>query len=157
MSAPSSRMSDRAMVLLFGAVFLVVGLGLLFGGLQEARQERAYARNGRVIEAVVTGKSLVRASSEGRGRDTRYEVSYRFKAGGRLVEGVAKVDVERWEALAEGDAFRVAYLPQAPESNRAAEEDNAVTPWVLAALGAVFSGAGGWIVLRAWGAARREP
>jgi hypothetical protein len=128
------------MYLVFGAVFLIVGLGLLVGGLQDAGHERAYAQRGRVVDGVVTGKSIERASSEGRGHGTRYEVAYRFMApAGRVVDGVAKVDVDQWERLAPGDVFRVVYLSNAPESSRAADADDTTTPWVLVGLGSVFT------------------
>jgi hypothetical protein len=138
--------SGRAIYLVFGAIFLIVGLGLLFGGVQDASRERAYARDGRLVDAVVVDKSIRRASREGGRGSTRYEVAYRFTApDGHTVNGVDAVDVDDWERLAPGSVFQVTYLSEAPQANRAAGSGDTVTPWLMMGLGSVFALIGGGI------------
>lgn len=142
------RLSGRTFFLWFGGLFLVVGLGLLYGGIQEARREGAYRAHGEVVDAVVTGKSIQRASRDGHA-STRYEVAYRFIApDGRPVEGVDAVSVEEWESLGPGSRLKVAYLPSAPETSRAARSDRPTSAIPLMVLGGVLAAAGGAVVVR---------
>jgi hypothetical protein len=149
-------LSGRTFFLWFGGLFLLVGLGLLYGGIQEARRERAYRLHSEVVDAVVTGKSIQRASREGNS-STRYEVAYRFIApDGRPVEGVDVVSVEEWELLGPGSRLKVAYLPASPETSRAARSDRPTSAIPLIVLGGALATAGGAVFVRTAAKLRRE-
>ena len=91
-------LSSRTFFLLFGVIFLCAGPILLYGGIKEATRQRAYQKEGEVVEAVVLSKSFQRASREGNS-STRYGITYRFTtAAGEAAEGVAAVSVERLDA-----------------------------------------------------------
>jgi len=149
-------LSGRTFFLWFGGLFLIVGLGLLYGGIQEASRERAYRLHADVVDAVVTGKSIQRASRDGNS-STRYEVAYRFIApDGRPVEGVDVVSVEEWERLGAGSRLKVAYLPSAPETSRAARSDRPTSAIPLIVLGGLLAAAGGAVFVRTAAKLRRE-
>lgn len=146
------RASGRTFFLGFGLLFLLVGLGLLYGGVQQARQERAYRTEGRVVNAVVVGKSILRASREGN-LSTRYEIAYRFTTDdGRAAEGVDVVGVEEWERLEPGSPFTVTYLPAAPDVSRAVGAGGMGASVAMMSMGGVLALAGGLVL----GAAARR-
>jgi hypothetical protein len=147
------RLNNRTFFLLFGAVFLCAGTSLLYGGITAASREQAYAKRGEVVAAVVTGKSIQRASRESN-TSTRYEIAYRFTTPDGPVEGVAAVPVEEWEALEPGRPFKITHLPGTPGSSRAQGAGGlteAVVMMVAGALAALFGGIiFTWNVRRLW-------
>lgn len=148
------RVSPRTFFWLAGALFAFVGLGLLYGGIQDAAKERAYREQGETIEALVVGKSIQRASRDGN-PSTKYQISYRFNAAdGRIAEGTEIVDVETWERLERGNPFRVTYLPTDPQASRAADASGMGSAVAMIALGTVLALVGGgfltWSAMRSW-------
>lgn len=147
------RLSSRTFFLLFGAIFLLAGSTLLYEGINTAIHERAYDKEGEVVEAVVLRKSIQRASREGN-PSTRYEVMYRFGTAEGPAEGVAVVPVEEWEALEPGSPFRITYLPGTPGASRAAGSGGMTESLVMMAVGslvALFGGVvSGWSALGMW-------
>lgn len=144
----------RTVLAWFGGIFLVAGLGLFYGGLQEATKERAYRTEGQVVDAVVVGKSVKRASLDGN-PSTRYEIAYRFTtADGRSAEGVDVVSVEEWERLEPGSPFKVTYVPGAPGSSRAVGSGGMTSSLVMTGLGGLLALLGGlalgWTARRLW-------
>ncbi len=140
--------SGRTFFLWFAALFTCAGLILLYGGIQDATRERAYQQQGQLVEAVVVGKSIERASRQGKS-STRYEIAYRFTThDGRAVEGVDAVDVEEWESLDRGSPFTITYLPGAPESNRAERSGGMTSALVMTGLGGLLALVGGSVVGR---------
>jgi uncharacterized protein DUF3592 len=140
--------SGRTSLLWIGGGFFAIGLIFVYAGIQDATRERAYQEQGQVVEAVVVDKTIQRASREGN-TSTRYEIAYRFTApNGRAVEGLDKVEVEEWERLAPGSAFKITYLPGAPETNRAEGSGDIASTYIMMGLGSVFALIGG--VLFAW-------
>src|SRR5688500_19766929 len=101
------HVSARTFFWLAGGLFLFVGLGLLYGGIEEATQERAYREHGQAVEALVVAKSIQRASRDGNS-STKYEIAYRFTTPeGSTLEGIDSVSVDAWERLEPGSAFRI--------------------------------------------------
>jgi hypothetical protein len=140
--------SARTFFLGFGALFMCVGLFMLYGGIQEATRERAYQKQGQIVEAVVLSKSIQRASRQGN-PSTRYEILYRFTTtDGRTAEGVAAVAVEEWESLEAGDPFRVTYLPGAPEASRPEDAGGMESPLQMMGAGSLFALIGGVLFVR---------
>lgn len=140
--------SGRTFFLWFGALFTCVGLIMLYGGIQDATRERAFQQQGQVVEAVVVGKSIERASREGNS-STKYVIAYRFTTDdGGAAEGVDAVGVEEWESLEPGSRFTITYLPGAPESSRAEGSGGMVSPLVMTGLGSLLALAGGVLVTR---------
>jgi Protein of unknown function (DUF3592) len=134
---------------LFGGIWLVVGLGLTKGGINEMGKERRYRDEGRVARATVTDKSMQRADRDH--PSTRYVVSYRFTTDeGRPFTGRATVEVHQWESLREGDPITVTYLATAPETQRLGDPNAGGGAWVMVAVGLFFAGAGGGIVFWNW-------
>jgi hypothetical protein len=135
--------SSRTLFLCVGGGFLVVGLILVYAGIQDAAREQAYQEQGKLVEAVVVDKTIQRASREGN-TSTRYEIAYRFTApDGRAVEGLDKVEVEEWEALKPGSPFKITYLPGAPETSRAAGSGGMAAPYLMAGFGGLLALIGG--------------
>jgi hypothetical protein len=135
-------LNTRAFFLLFGGIFLCAGTSLLYGGITTASREQAYAKRGEAVEAVVTSKSIQRASREGN-TSTRYEIAYRFTTPDGPVEGATAVPVEEWEALEPGRPFTITHLPGTPGSSRAQGAGGlteAVVMMVAGALAALFGG-----------------
>jgi len=138
--------------LVFGGIWLVVGIPLAIGGYFMWQSEQRFA-----AEAVSTeGKVLTRdirtarhrSSSGGSTTSTEYWVSYRFQPpNGIPHEGSSKVDVHVWERLKEQGPVTVAYLPGDPASNRVAGKPDWVGALIMTILGGVFTLAGGTIVV----------
>lgn len=148
------HVSARTFVWLAGGLSLFVGLGFLHGGIEDAKQERAYRARGQAVQAMVVAKSIRRASREGNS-STKYEIAYRFTAAdGETRNGVALVSVEDWERLELGNPFRIAYLPDEAQASRAAEEVGMGSALVMSALGSVLALLGGgfltWSAMRLW-------
>jgi Protein of unknown function (DUF3592) len=140
--------SGRTFFWWFGGIFLFVGLGLVYGGIRDATQERTYRTQGQAVEAVVVGKSIQRASREGNS-STKYEIAYRFTtADGRTAEGVDAVTVEEWERLDPGSPFTVTYLPGAPETSRAQRSGEMASALGLIGLGGLLTVIGGGVLVR---------
>jgi hypothetical protein len=148
-------LSSRTFFLLFGAIFLCAGSGLLYGGVTTAIRERAYQTRGEVVEAVVSGKSMRRASRDGNA-STRYEITYRFTTGDGTVEGVAVVPVEQWEALERGSRFTITHLPGTAGSSRPEGAGGLTEALVMIAAGCLAGLFGGVVFARSALRIRRE-
>jgi hypothetical protein len=141
-----------AFLLLFGAVWLVVGLGFLAGGVATYRLEERYRAEGELTEAVVLTKSMDRArrGSGGR-RSTSYHVTYRFTTpDGRTVEGRDSVGAATWDALEERGPVRVRYLRGSPGTSRLEGGDPWWVPLLFAGIGLVLAPVGGVIFASGW-------
>lgn len=135
----------QALPLWIGLFLFCVGSTFIVVGLQEASQERRYRLDGLTVKAVVTDKSIDRATREGNSA-TRYRIAYQLTTPeGEEVAGSTEVSVDDWERLEAGQPFVVTYVPDAPESGRVPGGDG--NPWiavfVMLAVGSVFSLVGG--------------
>jgi len=117
---------------LLGGVFATVG------GVKLSR-ELSYRNDGVSVFGVITSKSIESVAANQ--SSTRYLVGYRFTtAQGAAIDGRDEVDVERWEALRQGDPFEIVYLPASPVTNRTAARTDLP-------LGAAFTGLGVFVLL----------
>lgn len=149
--------------LLFGGVWLAVGLPVLAGGIALWQTEQRFAAEAVTVEGQVLTRDIVsarrRSAGGGGGRSTSYRVTYRFATpdGTRYV-GSSKVEVGVWENLREQGPVAIAYLADDPASNRIVGATRWAGALIMGGLGAVFALAGGGIfafaAARRWSAAR---
>ncbi len=137
--------------LIFGGIWLVVGIPFLLGGVAMWQHESRFAAEAVTVEGKVLTRDIRtarRSSGSGSSTSTEYHVSYRFLTpDGVAREGDSKVDVHVWESLQEQGPVTVSYLPGDPGTNRVAGEPDRVGPGIMAGLGGFFSLAGSTIVL----------
>lgn len=137
--------------LIFGGIWLVVGIPVLIGGIAMWKQEDRFARDAVTVEGKVLTRDVRTArssSSSGSSTSTEYHVRYRFLTpDGVGREGDGKVDVHIWESLQEQGPVTVSYLPGDPGTNRVAGEPDRVGPAIMAGLGGFFTMAGSTIFL----------
>jgi len=148
MSRPVSffGLARRSFWLLFGAIWLTAGAGLVVGGVLFALDERAYAEDGVTATGMVLMKDIDRADSDS---STEYRVRYRFPTeAGETVEGSDDVSVETWESLTERGPIEITYLPERPSSNRLAGESQVFGAAIFLLMGAGFGGVGAVLVGR---------
>lgn len=140
----------RNMLLLFGAIFLIVGLVMLVVGIGLAWSESRFASDGRAATGTVTGKFIDRATA-GSDRGTRYIVRYRFiDVDGRQTDGSDTIGFDAWDALTEGGAVAVTYLAGDPGTNRVAGGGGLAVVAVILVLGVVMTGIGVPLTIRGW-------
>lgn len=141
---------------MFGGIWLLVGVPFLVAGLLVLRSDRNFARDARVTRGTVLSKDIERSRGNNGSTSTRYVVRYRFTApDGRVLEGRAGVDRDRWDALVEREPIEIAYDPADPASHRPAGASNTILGAIFAALGGLFSIAGGAIFAAGVRGARR--
>lgn len=132
-------------LLMFGGIWLLVGVPFLIVGVVVLRSDRAFARNARVTRGIVLSMDLGNSGGTG-GRSTKYVVRYRFTApDGRVLEGREPVGRDRWLALAEREPIEIAYDPADPTRHRPAGTSDTVLGAIFAGLGGCFTIAGGLI------------
>jgi hypothetical protein len=130
----------------FGSFFSILGVVLAGLALQGVQQERAYQQEGVVVDGTVLTTFIEHAVRGERPR-TRYLVSYRYHAqDGVLRKGLEEVSVEEWESLHDGDAFRVRYLRDSPDTSRAATDSDWTDPVVLAVVASIVGTVGGGLL-----------
>jgi len=106
--------------LLFGGIFLVVGIITLLIGAGLLWQESLFASEAAETVGTVLGKSLDRATSD---RGTEYFVNYRFTdADGATRDASDQLDFGAWDALVEGGPIAIQYLESDPETSRMARD-----------------------------------
>lgn len=141
---------QRNFGLVFGTIWLVVGIPILIGGIVMWQQEQRFANEAITAEGKVLTRDIHTAhhsNSSGSSTSTEYWVSYRFQApDGNRYEGSSKVDVHVWEGLQEQGSVTVAYLPSDPGTNRVAGKPDRIGPLIMTGVGGFFSLAGGAIV-----------
>jgi hypothetical protein len=133
--------------LVFGGLWLTVGLPFVFGGVHMYRLDSRFGEEAVTVQGKVLTRDIHRARSNDGGTSTRYEVSYRFMADdGRTFEQRDSVNVKTWEALTEQGPVKVQYLPDDPTQSRIAGETDRIGPLIMGGLGGFFAVAGGLIV-----------
>ena len=145
----SGRFWDRNVRLVVGAVWLLVGLGILAGGVFELKLNQRYARDGVTVEGVVLTHSVDTTRHYGRQSttSTSYDVTYRFQTpDGVPREGAEAVDQQLWNSLREQGPIEIEYLADDPSRSRVADR----SPWtivvILGAVGGAFALFGGGLV-----------
>jgi Protein of unknown function (DUF3592) len=135
------RLALQSSGFLAGAIFLVVGLPFLVGGLVLFYVDWQFANEARLTPAMVLTKSI---RTSGRGSKTKhYEVTYRFSVGGDTFEGDEEVSQVFWERLVEREPVDVFYRPTRPSSNQLEPESRWLLKIFFALLGALFTTIGG--------------
>lgn len=143
----STGLARRSFWLLFGGIWLVVGLTMLIAGIGSALQERAWTTDALRTSGIVLVKELIPADSDS---GTQYRVRFRFTTqAGEVVEGNREVDVSTWERLAERGSIEVHYLSSSPSSARLEPGPDPAGFLLFLVLGAVFGGVGGLLFFRA--------
>lgn len=141
------RLARRSFWLLFGGIWLFVGLFFLAFALVFAFNEFEYARSGVTTTGMVLTKDIVPARSNS---STEYRVSYRFTTGqGEVVEGSDAVEIATWERLQERGPIEVRYLPGRPSTNGLALGTDAVLPVSFLVVGLIVAGTGAVLFGRA--------
>jgi hypothetical protein len=143
---PTLLAASQPFGLVFGAIWLLVGIPFLVIGLVTVWEERRYTTEGVVVEGIVLGKDLRRSKSDSR----TYAVRYRFIASdGQEVEGRADVGLAAWERLAERGPVSIVYLPGRPTSSRVQGEPQWWLPVIFLFVGGTLTLIGGSVVVRA--------
>ena len=130
-------------LMLFGGIWLLVGLPFLIAGFYLLGEERRFAEEAQVATGLVLTKDLARRrSNEGRS-STTYSVRYRFTTpDGQTHEGATDLSYARWNALAEREPIDIAYLPSNPSDNRMAGTDQRMLVTVFTVVGGCLTIAG---------------
>jgi len=138
--------AKRSFLVLFGGIWLLVGLPFLGVGIGTAMSELRLQREGKVVTGTVLAKDLRRATKN---KSTTYSVTYRFTtADGKTVTDDAKVDFERWEQLQELGPISIRYLASRPGSNRPDQGNSWLLPVIFGSFGMVFGGIGGFLFFK---------
>ncbi|MEL6178142.1 MAG: DUF3592 domain-containing protein [Myxococcota bacterium] len=141
------KLSGPLSLLLFGLVFLGVGVGLLW-------HESRYSSEGVTTDATVNIKRTSTSSRSGSRTDSiQYQVTYSFTLDEPAdkpaeIYGEGAVSFETWNALRQGDKVPIIYLRSDPTTNRPVEDGGALFPWIFAVVGGVLSMAGAGLAAR---------
>jgi hypothetical protein len=137
---------------LFGSIWLLVGLPFLLLAGYFLVQERQLATTGRVVEATVLTKDIDRS-----GNNVNRSVTYRFRnAAGRVIEGRSDVGESIWNSLTERGPVSVTFLPNRPSVNRVVGSSKLMLLLIFSFVGGLLSIAGGTIVTVARSSARTK-
>jgi uncharacterized protein DUF3592 len=137
---------------LFGSIWLVVGLPFVLLAGYFIVQERELATTGRVVEAIVLTKDIDRS-----GDSVNRSVTYRFtSADGRTIEGKSDVGKSIWNSVTERGPVSVAYLPNRPSVNHVVGTSKLTLLLVFSFVGGLLSIAGGTIATVALRSARMK-
>ncbi|MGZ5092372.1 MAG: hypothetical protein ACXWIP_14350 [Burkholderiales bacterium] len=150
MSAPSYwQLAKNSVVLWVGLVFVPVGGVFIAIGIMTALEELAFAKQGRIAEAIVLDRSLQKADFD-RNPSTRYLIRYRFTtAVGEGVEQTREVPVEEWERLEPGSALKIRFLPDTSDPARVSEASSWPAVASFSALGLILVGVGAPLIVLA--------
>lgn len=130
---------------IFGGIWLLVGLPFLIIGVVTARDEWRFKAQGQTVDGIVLSKDI-----RGKSSDRKYMVHYRFMTDeGRDVERTAEVDLAVWERLREREAVRVVYRPGGAMKTQIEGESRWTGAVVFSAIGTLLTVLGGSLVLRA--------
>jgi hypothetical protein len=133
-------------LLLFGGIWLLVGVPFAIVGIWVYTTEREFERSAVVARGVVLSKDISQSRDRNGSTSTSYSVHYRFTPrGGRTMEGRGGVDHDVWDRLVEREPVDIEYLPGDPSSNRVRGESKMLLAWIFGGLGSLFTIAGGII------------
>jgi hypothetical protein len=124
-----------------GSGFFICGWLFMTWGIILMVNEGQYATTGALSSRIVakTIDHVRRGSTD----NTSFVISYRFTtARGQSVDGREVTQRRAWDALHEGDAISVRYLPHNPRSNREANKGGIGGAVIIAIAGLLFCGLG---------------
>jgi hypothetical protein len=131
--------------LVFGVVFLVVGLLAVFGSWRGYQLDTGILEHGARAEGHIT-KKVVLAAADG---DSDHGIDYWFALpGGQRIEAHAGVPKPMWDGLREGGTLDIAYSPDYPRRNfpvGGGVTSLGITIFV-GTFGAVFAALGGLLI-----------
>jgi hypothetical protein len=143
---PTLLAAGQSFGMVFGAIWLLVGIPFFVIGVATAWEERRYTTEGVVVEGIVLSKDLRRSRNDNR----TYAVRYRFiTRDGQEAEGRADVALAAWERLAERGPVPIVYLPGRPTSSRVVGESQWWLPIIFLFVGGTLTLIGGSVVVRA--------
>ncbi|HEV7393731.1 MAG TPA: DUF3592 domain-containing protein [Burkholderiales bacterium] len=148
MSAPSYwQLAKNSVVLWVGVIFVPIGGIFIAIGIMTALEELAFAKRGRIAEAIVLDRSLQRADFD-KNPSTRYLIRYRFtNAAGEGVEQMREVPLEEWERLEPGSALKVRFLPDTSDPARVSEASSWPAVATFSALGLILVAVGAPLIV----------
>jgi len=112
MNTPSPRRSTISLV--FGIVFLVIGLLTVFGSWRGYQLDNGILEHGVRTQGHIT-KKIVIAAADG---DSDYGVDYWFTLpAGQRIEAHGGIPKSLWDGLHEGDTLEIAYSSEYPRRN----------------------------------------
>lgn len=97
--------------MLFGGLFVLIGVGLAYSSWREIHQARLLARYGKIATGHVTD-CWIETDSDG---DKAYCIAFRFAEPGRPEITTAEYNHKAYETLLVGASVQVCYLPGQPE------------------------------------------
>jgi hypothetical protein len=148
--SPAGAVPSRFWVL-FGSIWLVIGLPFVLLAFYFLLQERQLETTGRVVEAMVLTKGIDGSS------DMNRSVTYRFtSADGQPIEGKSDVGESLWNSLTERGPVSIAYLPNRPAVNHVVGTSKLTLLIIFSFVGGLLSIAGGTIVTVARSSARTK-
>ncbi len=131
--------------LVFGIVFLALGLLVVFGSWRGYQLDQRILEQGARAEGHIT-KKVVLAAADG---DSDHGIDYWFTLpDGQRIEAHAGMPKPTWDGLREGDSIEVAYSAEYPRRNFPAGgsvTSGGITVFV-GAFGAVFAALGGLLI-----------
>ena len=134
-------------LMLFGGIWLLVGLPFAIAGIVLLRAERNFEREAQAATGIVLSKEIDRHRDSDGSTRTRYSVRYRFTApDGQVREGSTQLDRERWQTLAEREPIEIAYRASDPSTHRVHGTSRMMLAVLFAALGGLFTIAGAVIL-----------
>jgi hypothetical protein len=140
--------SGRSFSLLFGGVWLLVGLPFLIVGASVLWRQADRYRRPDQSSLQATGTVLTK-SYDTESLPVQYHVRFRFQSrDGKIHYGGGVVPARLWDALREMGPVKVFYLPENPEDNRMeGEEKSYVAGIIFTAVGGFASLLGGMVIL----------
>jgi hypothetical protein len=144
------RIAQLPFWVLFGSIWMSVGLPFLGSSLFLAWQDWRLSTASRTTEGVVLFKEVTRSGKNGSTPTYRHSVRYRFQSeDGRTREGESEVSEAVWSGTAEGRPVPIEYLPGS-STHRVAGAHRRWTLAIFGAVGLLVGGAGALIVRADW-------
>jgi hypothetical protein len=130
-------------LLLFGGIWLLVGLPFAITGIVLFRAEQHFAREARTATGIVLSRDIDRNRESDGSTKTRYSVRYRFTApDGQVREGSTQLDRAQWQTLAEREPIEIAYAASDPSNHRVHGTSRTLLAIIFGGLGGAFTIAG---------------
>ena len=149
---------QKNVMLIFGAVWLVLGLGALAGGAYAFRLNQRYAREGVTVEGVVLTRSVSvsRAGVRTKTPTTHHDVTYRFQTpDGTTHEGADSLDEDLWNSLREQGPVTIQYLASDPSTSRVSDASR--DTWLRAVPAASLAASAALLWCPIYGAGSKQP
>ncbi|MBI3682166.1 MAG: DUF3592 domain-containing protein [Acidobacteria bacterium] len=158
-NARASSFLEKYFWLVFGGVWLVVGVPFLAIGVgviwSESRLQRQIATGAHMA----TGRVLVKSRGDSsKSSSVTYHVSYRFQTtSGKKVYGESEIAPEAFDQLVEQGPVVIRYLADEPDFNWIQKPpDRQLLGWIFSLLGGVFTLLGGAVFLIEWRGRRKR-